>query len=45
MDINTLRVVATVASFILFVGIVAWAWRKRDTSDFKDAANLPFNED
>lgn len=45
MDINTLRVVATVASFILFVGIVVWAWCKRDTSDFKDAANLPFNED
>jgi cytochrome c oxidase cbb3-type subunit IV len=45
MDVNTLRVVATVASFILFVGIVVWAWRKRDTSDFKDAANLPFNED
>lgn len=45
MDINTLRILATVASFIVFVGIMVWAWWHRDTSDFKDAANLPFKED
>jgi cytochrome c oxidase cbb3-type subunit 4 len=45
MDINTLRVIATVASFILFVGILVWAWRQRDTVDFKEAANLPFEQD
>lgn len=45
MDINTLRVLATVTSFIVFVGIVIWAWRNRHTSDFNDAANLPFKED
>ncbi len=45
MDINTLRVIATVASFILFVGILVWAWRHRDTVDFKEAANLPFEQD
>jgi cytochrome c oxidase cbb3-type subunit IV len=45
MDINTLRITATVVSFVLFVGIVIWAWRNRKTSDFKDAANLPFEED
>ncbi|MFA6179807.1 MAG: cbb3-type cytochrome oxidase subunit 3 [Methylophilaceae bacterium] len=45
MDINTLRILATVASFIVFVGIAVWAWRNRSTSDFKDAANLPFKED
>ena len=45
MDINTLRVVVTVASFVLFVGIIVWAWKRRDTSDFKDAANLPFTND
>jgi cytochrome c oxidase cbb3-type subunit 4 len=26
LDINTLRSLATVASFITFVGIVWWAW-------------------
>jgi cytochrome c oxidase cbb3-type subunit 4 len=45
MDINALRIIATVISFIVFVGILAWAWKNRHTSDFKDAANLPFKED
>lgn len=45
MDINTLRILTTVASFIVFVGILVWVWRNRNTSDFKDAANLPFKDD
>lgn len=45
MDINTLRILATVASFIVFIGIVVWTWQRRHTSDFKEAANLPFDED
>ena len=45
MDINTLRILATVSSFIVFVGILAWAWRHRTTSDFEEAAMLPFTED
>jgi cytochrome c oxidase cbb3-type subunit 4 len=45
MDINTLRSVATVASFVTFIGIVWWAWSKRRSSDFEKAANLPFEQD
>ena len=45
MDINTLRSVATVASFVTFIGIVWWAWSKRRSSDFEQAANLPFEQD
>ncbi len=45
MDINTLRIVGTVSSFIVFVGILIWVWKNRDTKDFEDAANLPFDED
>jgi len=45
MDINTLRILTTVASFIVFIGIIVWAWRNRKSSDFKEAANLPFKED
>jgi cytochrome c oxidase cbb3-type subunit 4 len=45
IDINTLRSVATVASFITFIGIVVWACSKRRTSDFSEAANLPFEQD
>lgn len=45
MDINTLRIIVTVASLVVFVGILAWAWKRRNTSDFRDAANLPFEEE
>ncbi|ADI30287.1 MULTISPECIES: cbb3-type cytochrome oxidase subunit 3 [Methylotenera] len=45
MDITTLRIAATIISFIVFVGILIWVWRNRNTSDFKEAANLPFKED
>ncbi len=45
MDINDLRSSATVISLLTFVGIVAWAWSKRNQSNFEEAARLPFNED
>lgn len=45
MDINTLRIIATVASFIVFIGIVVWAWSRRRDADFNEAANLPFEQD
>ncbi|HAF01994.1 MAG TPA: CcoQ/FixQ family Cbb3-type cytochrome c oxidase assembly chaperone [Methylophilaceae bacterium] len=45
MDINTLRILATVSSFILFVSIVIWAWKNRDSKNFKEAESLPFIED
>ncbi|MBX9817204.1 MAG: cbb3-type cytochrome c oxidase subunit 3 [Burkholderiaceae bacterium] len=45
MDINTLRSVTTLVSLVVFVGIVWWAWSKRRSSDFAQAANLPFEQD
>ena len=45
MDINALRSIVTVISLLTFVGIVAWAWSKRNQSNFDEAARLPFNED
>jgi cytochrome c oxidase cbb3-type subunit 4 len=36
---------ATVASFVTFIGIVWWAWSKRRAADFEEAANLPFQQD
>ncbi len=45
MEITTLRVLATVVSFLVFVGIAVWAWRQRDSSGFKEAESLPFIED
>lgn len=45
MDVNTLRSIATVASFITFIGIVLWAWSRRNAADFEQAAMLPFEQD
>ena len=45
IDVNILRSVATVASFVTFIGIVWWAWSRRRSSDFNEAANLPFEQD
>lgn len=45
MDMNTLRILTTIASFIVFVGILIWVWRNQKNSGFKDAANLPFTDD
>jgi cytochrome c oxidase cbb3-type subunit IV len=45
MDINILRAVVTIASFIVFLGIMAWAWSSRNAGKFEEAAQLPFKQD
>ena len=45
MDINTLRSVATVASFIAFIGILVWAWSRTNKQSFDEAAQLPFDQE
>ncbi|MDP8568685.1 cbb3-type cytochrome oxidase subunit 3 [Methylophilus aquaticus] len=45
MEVNTLRILFTVISFVAFVAIAIWAWRNRNSSQFKDAQNLPFDQD
>ena len=45
LDINTLRSLVTVASFIAFIGIIVWAYSRRNAADFEEAANLPFEQD
>jgi cytochrome c oxidase cbb3-type subunit IV len=45
MDINDLRSIVTVVSLLTFVGIVVWAYSKRNQSAFDEAARLPFDED
>jgi len=44
-DINTLRSLATVVSLITFIGIIVWAYSRRNAADFEKAANLPFEQD
>ena len=45
MDINTLREIATVVCFLVFAGIVYWAYSKRNAQAFEQAAHLPFEQD
>ena len=45
LDTNTLRSLATVVSFVTFMGIGAWGWSRRNARDFEEAANLPFEQD
>ena len=44
-DINTLRSLATVVSFITFIGIMVWAYSRRNAADFEEASQLPFGQD
>jgi len=42
MDVNFLRSLVTVAFFAIFLGIIAWAYSKKNRQDFEDAAAVPF---
>ena len=45
MDVNTLRIAVTVLSFVAFIGIVSWAWSRRNRAAFDEAAQLPCLDD
>ena len=45
MDLNDLRAVITLLSFVAFIGVIAWAWSRRNGKRFDEAAHLPFADD
>jgi cytochrome c oxidase cbb3-type subunit 4 len=45
MDLNDLRAVVTIVSLLAFLGIVGWAWSRRNKEQFDQAALLPFTTD
>ncbi len=45
MDINDMRSAMTVVLFLLFLGIVFWAYSSKRKRAFDEAARLPFDED
>jgi cytochrome c oxidase cbb3-type subunit IV len=45
MDVNDLRAVVTIVSLLAFLGIVGWAWSRRNKEQFDQAAMLPFAAD
>jgi cytochrome c oxidase cbb3-type subunit 4 len=40
-----LRSIVTVVAFVVFIGIVIWAWSRRNQASFEEAARLPFEQD
>ena len=44
MDVNELRSITTTFMFVVFLGIVVWAWSGRRRAAFDEAAQLPFVE-
>lgn len=44
MDMNDIRSWYTVVMFVVFIGIVLWAWSGKSKRRFNEAAQLPFNE-
>jgi cytochrome c oxidase cbb3-type subunit 4 len=45
MDMVMLRSVMTLVAFLVFLGIIAWAWSARRKPDFDEAARLPFDDE
>lgn len=45
MDINVLREVVTVVSFLAFLGVVGYAVHPANQKGFEEAAKLPLDED
>lgn len=45
MDVNTLRIAATLASFATFIAIAWWAYARKNGARFEEAARLPFEQD
>ena len=45
MDVNLAREFVTVASFLVFIGIVAWAASPANRGRFDEAARVPLDDD
>lgn len=45
MDSGTLGGIVTIVFIVIFIGIVWWAYSRRNQQRFEDAGRLPFDED
>ncbi len=44
MDVDILRQVVTVVSFVAFLGVIAYAMHPANTRRFEEAARLPLSD-
>lgn len=45
MDIHFVRAIVSVVMFVLFLGIIWWAYTGHNRQRFQEAAQLPFEDD
>lgn len=45
MDITDLRGISAIMVMVGFIGLVVWAYSKRQKASFDEAANLPFADE
>ncbi|MBI3545271.1 MAG: cbb3-type cytochrome c oxidase subunit 3 [Gammaproteobacteria bacterium] len=45
MDFDFMHSIWTVVMFVLFIGIVAWAWSAKRKRRFDEAARMPLEDD
>ena len=45
MDLNTVRIIMTIISFVVFAGIIAWAMAPANRKSFQEAALIPLDDD
>ena len=45
MDVNDLRAAVTLLTFLVFIGIVWWAFSTKRKQSFDEVALLPFTDD
>ena len=45
MDINDMRAIVTVLSFVLFISLAVWTWNRARRDAFDEAAQLPFADE
>jgi cytochrome c oxidase cbb3-type subunit IV len=45
MDVNTLRILATLACFATFIAILGWAYARSNRARFEEDARIPLLDD
>lgn len=45
MPMSTILSIWTAVLFVIFIGIVIWAWSRRQKGRFDEAANIPFKDE
>lgn len=45
LDVTTMRILATLASFAAFLGIAGWAYARGNRGRFEQDARIPFEQD